>query len=87
VHYAQDSSWFILIHERSKVFKNIYTNCRETSVRESECPGNVRYPMDGMVMHLFTEVAINFFYVCVFISVEKSSLINFSRGCQTSPDR
>jgi len=33
VHGAQDSSPFILLHEHSKVFKIIYTNC----------PGNVLY--------------------------------------------
>jgi len=35
---AQDSSSFILLHRHSKVFKIIYTNCPETSVRESDCP-------------------------------------------------
>ena len=39
MHVAQDSSSFILLHEHSKVFQIIYTNCpgfRETSVRESD---------------------------------------------------
>ena len=47
VHVAQDSSAFILLHEHSKVglFKITYTNCPgKRLVRESDCPGNVRYP-------------------------------------------
>jgi len=34
VHGAQDSSSFILLHEHSKVFKIIYTNCSG-----NVCPG------------------------------------------------
>ena len=40
MHGAQDSSSFILLHEHSKVFKIIYTNCPG-----NVCPGNVRYPI------------------------------------------
>jgi len=43
---AQDSSSFILVHEHSKVFKKIFIQiARETPVRESDCPGNVLYPL------------------------------------------
>jgi len=42
---AQDSSSFILLYEHSKVFKIVReTYVRETSIRENDCPGNVRYP-------------------------------------------
>ena len=40
---AQDSSSFILLHEHSKVFKNyLYKMSWKMSVRESDCPENVR---------------------------------------------
>jgi len=43
---AQDSSSFILVHEHSKVFKKLFIQIvRETSVRESDCPGNALYPL------------------------------------------
>jgi len=45
VHGAQDSSSFILLHEHSAVF-NIRLFIQivlETSVRESDCLGNVLY--------------------------------------------
>jgi len=36
VNGAQDSSWFILLHEQFKVFKISYTNCPG-----NVCPGKV----------------------------------------------
>jgi len=48
VHGAQDSSSFILLHEHSKVFKIIYTNCPwkrlsgKVTVRETSCTRNNR---------------------------------------------
>jgi len=49
VHDAQDSSSFILLHEHSKVFKIIYTNCPGNI-----CPGNV---LSGKVIVRETSVA------------------------------
>ena len=41
MHSAQDSSSFILLHEHSKVFKIIYTNCQGNVCPGNVCPGNV----------------------------------------------
>ena len=39
MHGAQDSSSFILLHEHSKVFKIIYTNCPGNVCPANVCPG------------------------------------------------
>jgi len=50
MHGAQDCSSFILLHEHSKVFKIVYTNCPR-----NVCLGNVHYPYlecwKGHVLH------------------------------------
>jgi len=66
VHDAQDSSSFILLHEQSKVFKIIYTNC----------PGKRPLPTDN------TEFERGLSAQCThFIFVKVSHWDNNGRHC------
>jgi len=60
VHGAQDSSSFILLHEQSKVFKIIYTNCPGNVCPGKVCPGKV-IVRETSVTHLNTRYLSHLF--------------------------